>query len=223
MRSSPLFPCLLYVVTTTGCGERDVVHRPYDTALSCRDPGASPIDTVEQAVARLDTDEDGVLTDLDLRPREGRAALRIDGVHEATGEAAEPGWSVHADFDAEFFLNQGYLRPTWNVKITLGCVPSATMDIVFEAPDGIETLEVGSYPVVSMSVLVWTHEVMTRRDIDPPAVAGVVHITEVSEEGVSGWLEGSATGSLFTRIPRPVATGQSMTVEALAFRDVPIT
>lgn len=215
--------CSLVLVAACGTdpsGER--VQRPFDTLLTCRDPGAPPIDTLEQAIAQVDINDDHQLTAHDLpREREGRAVIRLEGVHHATGQAAEAGLSVHADFDPEFYRDSYPDVTGWGIQVALGCLPVATVALSF-LTEG-DQLEVGSYPALGMGALVWTHEVMTGTDLDAFEVVGEIHITEVSEDGVSGWFEGRATGALYTRIPDEVPTGQVLTIEALAFHRVPIT
>jgi len=211
----------LIIVAVAAACQPEEVERPYDTLLTCRDPNAVPIDTLEQAIARLDADEDGRLTDRDLRPREARSVIRLDGVHNATGQVSEPGVSVHGDFEPLAYFNPWVERPTWQVEMALECVPVATVSLLFQTPG--ERLEPGSHPVFSMSVAVWTHEVGTRRDMaHRPDVVGSVRITEVSDSGISGWFEGRATDTLHTPPDEELPTGQSLTIEAFAFRDVPL-
>lgn len=203
-----------------GCPYDTMENRPFDTAVTCRNPGAPPIDSVEEAVAKLDTDGDGLLTDLDLRPGEARVVLRLEGVHESTGQPSEAGVSLHSDFQADF--NIAPYDPQWGIFSVLDCMPEAQTLMWFQFDEGAEYITTGTYPAVALAFSVPAYEVGTAPHRGPQEISGVGHITQISETHASGYFEGRMATPLAAAIPEFRPTGQEVVVEAMAFRDLPI-
>ncbi len=215
------FAGLLGLAVCAGCVTTSY-DRPYDTLIECPVPDDLLGMTPSDAESVADMDGDGILTELDARWREGVAVVALEGVHELTGQVADPGFSVHSDFDTLLYApDPRYMDGLeWSVQLELTCLPHLRIAVWFQAPDNLEE---GTYEVDVAGVDVYTHEMgSTSVGEWSPTAEGVMHITEISSSGVSGYFDGSAIVPIVTIIPYEYPTGQSLLIEALAFHDVPV-
>jgi len=187
-------------------------NRPFDLPLECAAPGTAVYDTLDDAIASADFDGDGLLTAADARPGEMVLVLQVTGTHRGTGIASAPGYTVHSDLSAEWLVN---LRNEYGVEAyALNCQPYLSVWVYF---DGVPS-EPQVADLVGASAAVIPIEVAT--DDTGSRVEGVLHITAVDGERRSGHMEGRLTLPLLQRIPDEARTGQTLFVEALAFREV---
>jgi hypothetical protein len=203
-------------VLLLGCGGDELPERTYDAAIDCRPDTAPVLATREEAIAVLDADGDGALTDADLNPGETAVILALTGTHEATGEVSDPGYTIHTDWAASLFA-----YPTddasWGIEVTPNCLPMLKVFVNF----GDDTLPPSA---------------ITQRDFDGQglgidvidlemAATDVIadftlRTTGAEGDRVSGYMIGSVSAALQRRIPEEALTGQRVAVEGFAFREI---
>jgi hypothetical protein len=204
----------LPVVLLFGCGPVIPPERLFDMAIDCRPETAPVLATVEEAVAVLDADGDGALTDADLGPGEATMVLGLTGTHIETGEVSDPGFTIHTDWEASIFA---YRVGNWGIQVGCNCLPM--LNVFVNIGDGTlpgEVLTEGEFEgrgigldVVELEM----HAADTTMD-------GTVHVTDVEGDRASGFLIGSGSSAFQRLIPDGALTGQRLSVEAFAFRDI---
>jgi len=204
----PTIAAFLYLVA---CSEIPLADRPYDTVVDCRKDDAPPLDaTLADAIARTDQDGDGILTEDDLRPGESRFVLRVEGTHTRTGSSVDPGYSTHS----QVYGNYADTREgdAWSIQGDVACRPRLGVSVSMMAP--VDTASPSRLPLEGINALIAAYNVSGFRS----TVQGDVVVQFLEDGRFSGHLEGSGVVDLETLIPVRAPTGQSIWIEAMAFR-----
>lgn len=192
--------------------------RPYEAFVECRPDDAAPLESLDEAIAVVDADGDGVLTANDLRPGEAIAILSVRGVHFASGLLSQSGFSIHA-------ARQSYLVPVpivdreaWVMELRANCLPELILNVGFgsENPPADRVRE-QAYGHVSVFPDIPTLEILGFGD---QIREGTMTISHVGPTRVSGHMSGFVGTALVAAIPEMRPTGQQIIINALAFRDI---
>lgn len=211
---SPLAWRAMPVVLLFGCGPVIPPERPFDMAIDCRPETAPVLSTVEEAIAVLDADGDGALTDADLGPGEATMVLGLTGTHIATGEVSDPGFTIHTDWDASIFA---YRVGNWGIQVACNCLPM--LNVFVNIGDGTlpgEVLTEGEFEGRGIGLDV----VELEMHATDTTMDGTVYVTDVEGDRASGFLTGSGSSAFQRLIPDGALTGQRLSVEAFAFRTI---
>lgn len=189
-----------------------------ETLVAC---GQSVTHTAQQRLESIDRDGDGALTADDLEPGRAGAVLSWLG-------AGARGTSVHlspaSDQPAVSSSQNHDWEPTWAVQSGLdGCEYSAIAGLGFKQEDpNLSYLVPGVAELLGAFVAVPDLEIVPARAEESNRPEGRVWLSEVGET-VSGHLEGAAEVDL-TKLGAmtDTETGQTVRVEAFAFRDLPV-
>lgn len=180
-----------------------------DAIVDC---GPSARLDVEAAIAEVDTDGDGVLTDQDLAS--GQVAL----VLEWTGEGRN-GVSVHVSELIEIYQFYADWDPSWTARIEVNdCSPDVRVYPKFYPSDRtLSRLPEGELVFDSIGFDVPQFEL--AEDETSIDTEGSMIITDAGVSTLSGYLDGYGRIDLLSRLGE-TRTGQTLHVHAFAFRDV---
>lgn len=215
---TPLGQTLLRMITVLlggglGCGGADDpgLGRQYDTLVSCWGPPP-----LEEALARVDVNDDGRLSPDDLLAGEVVFLLRTHGAHVDSQTPDIERVSIHSDWDAYIQRDDN----AWVLQATAACHPTARVTFRFETSDTDPgerfDARFTGFGFHALDAMATTRHPEVQGSIVGSAAAGAL----------SGVLEGFASGALHSEVPdafgRSEMTGQVVHLEALAFRDVEV-
>lgn len=204
------------VLVLTGCGPGDVEERPYDARIDCRPETAPVLSTVEAAIAVIDADGDGALTDADVRSGEAAVIIGLSGTHIASGEESEPGFTIHTAWDASLF-SWGADFAYWGAEVTCNCLPMLNIFVNFED----ETLPSGALPPGDFSGKgIGLDVINLEMHATDGEMDATVRVTSSEGDRATGYLIGSGSSAFLRLIPEEAPTGQRLSVEAFAFREI---
>ena len=209
----------IYALALVGCRKEYFSDQPFDAPIDCVVNGMAPFETLDEAIAAADVDGDGALTDADARPGEAVFVIRVTGRHERSGWAAPPGYTVHSNLQA-LLTEVPFEDAVWGVNnYSVNCYPSLSVWLWFPLdrqvtpPTASEVLNISAY----------LYGQMLGGELDDETVAdGTVYVTRFDPDGASGFFEGTASIRMYAQIPRRRLTGQTVVVDAMAWRDIPL-
>jgi len=210
---------LICALAIAACRQEYYSDKPYDARVDCVVGGVETAATLDEASAVADVNQDGYLTDADLRPGETTSIIRIEGRHNGTGLPSPEGYTVHTTFHAEF-VEVPHKTDVWGVEQqVLNCFPDLGLGLWFNLDDDAALPVIGAVEHIS-AVTIYS---MVWGMIDDQTIAdGDATVTRFDPQGASGFFEGLSSIDLYAQIPEPRKTGQTVVVEAMAWRDLPL-
>ena len=164
----------------------------------------------------VDADGDGALTDTDLRTGEAAVILALTGTHTASGEVSEPGFTIHTDWDASVFAYPADFA-AWGIEVVCNCLPMLSVFVNI----GDETLPAGALTEGDVEGRgIGLDVIALEMHATDSSMDATVHLTSVAGDRASGYMTGSGSSAFLRLIPEEALTGQRLSVDAFAFRDI---